>query len=281
MKTFKFYKYRLWQLYTYPYYALTTAKPVWLWRHRNFINAYKSREHRLADPQKNLLTTLERDGIAVTHINKLLPDSLFRSVKTAAAELISKNLSAHDKKIFLLEFLRRDFPHSASSPFMSFAMNPVLTEIANEYFQMSSRLKFIIGNVALPIDPKIVPEGSQRWHRDPGIHKICKVFLYLNDVDQATGPFMYIAGSQPGGRWAKICPHKFFGQGSYYPKGGEVERLLEKHSAAPDVRSCIGSAGTLIICNTMGLHKGGYATKKERLMLTTFYLPPKLKSVKS
>ena len=41
---------------------------------------------------------------------------------------------------------------------------------------------------------------SQLWHRDPANDEhLLKVFVYLTDVDEGAGPFMYAAGTHPEG----------------------------------------------------------------------------------
>ena len=36
----------------------------------------------------------------------------------------------------------------------------------------------------------------------------------------------------------------------------------------------MGKAGTMIFCDTAGIHRGGYATKNERIMFTAGYRTP-------
>ena len=276
MNKLKFYKYRLWQLYHFPYYAFLSNRFVQSYLNRKNIGLYKKNKNNLDALQNEIVEKLEKDGIAVTHIDKLIPEGgVFEPMLEESRELIAKSLSAHGKKVFLREFLTRDFlldETSRESSFGVFALHNRVMEIVNGYFQMYSKLVFLIGNLAVPVPAGEVPSDSQRWHRDPGFYKICKVFLYLNDVDKETGPFTYLAGSQPGGRWGRAAPHRFFGKGSYYPPDGKVESEIKKIGVpSEDLKICTGEAGTVIFCDTMGLHKGGYATKKERVMTTAFY----------
>lgn len=275
MNRFAYYKYRLWQLYSFPYYAFLSYNPVQLRLNRKNIAFYERTKKSLDDFRKELIGKLEKDGIATTHIDKLLPEGIFGEMLLLSRGLIARNLSNHAKKVFLMEFLAGDFlseEKNKNGAFARFAYSPAIRAVVNEYFRMYSRMIFLNGNLAVPVGPGEAPMGSQRWHRDPGIYRICKVFLYLNDVDEGTGPFTYIAGSQPGGRWQKLASHRFFGHGSYYPKDGKVEEDIKKLGVPPeDLRLNTGKAGTIIFCNTMGVHKGGYATKGERIMITAFY----------
>ena len=52
-----------------------------------------------------------------------------------------------------------------------------------------------------------------------------------------------------------------------YPDGAE----LEKRIAKDDIKICTGRAGTIVFCDTSGLHKGGFARASERVMFTAGY----------
>lgn len=112
------------------------------------------------------------------------------------------------------------------------------------------------------------PMGSQRWYRDPGMKRMVKVFIYLTSVDEESGPFTYVLGSHAGGRWRRLFPQKQFGLHGIYPREGAVDRVLPKS----DIKVCTGSAGTVIFCDTIGMHKGGYSLSKARIMYTSVYV---------
>ena len=95
---------------------------------------------------------------------------------------------------------------------------------------------------------------------------MCKFFIYLNDVDETSGPFTYVKGSNLGGRWRNVYPQRP-PMGSY-PLAGAVDAVV----SATDVRPCTGKAGTVIFADTSGLHKGGYATAKERIMFMAGFI---------
>jgi len=109
------------------------------------------------------------------------------------------------------------------------------------------------------------PQQSQGWHRDPGDKKICKIFLYVNDVDETAGPFMYVRGSQYGGVYRRFFPQRL--PRGYYPPEGAVEKIIP----STEIQTLTGKAGTIIFADTTGIHRGGYATKKERIMFTAAY----------
>jgi len=109
---------------------------------------------------------------------------------------------------------------------------------------------------------------SQRWHRDPEEPRLCKMFVYLNAVDESAGPFIYLPRTTRGREWGHVLPQKL--PGGSYPDEKAVSELLKKVEA----RVMSGPPGTVMFCDTTGLHRGGYATRKERIMFTAFYTSP-------
>jgi hypothetical protein len=91
--------------------------------------------------------------------------------------------------------------------------------------------------------------------------------MYLNDVDEFAGPFTYVRGSQPT---SKNSYSKLFRQKLPWGSYPEESAVLAKTSSE-DQFVATGSAGTIIFCDTAGLHRGGFAKTKERVMATGFF----------
>jgi hypothetical protein len=111
------------------------------------------------------------------------------------------------------------------------------------------------------------PIQSQKWHRDPQEMRTLKIFLYLSDVDEECGPFIYVKGSSPTSKskFSKLFP-QIKPKGSY-PNAFAIEKLTSKH----DIFQATAPLGTIIFCDTAGIHKGGLAKSKNRIMATGFY----------
>jgi ectoine hydroxylase-related dioxygenase (phytanoyl-CoA dioxygenase family) len=150
------------------------------------------------------------------------------------------------------------------NPFVQFSLSDEIMGIVCGYLEMSARL----GSVQLPYNlamlgrPKI---ASQTWHRDPNDRKMVQVYFYLRDVDETTGPFEFIPGSHETGPFGKIFPRKL--PAGVYPPADAVER---KFSHAQR-RICTGKAGTIVICDSSGIHRGGHAVSRDRYVLNTYY----------
>src|SRR5690606_34863119 len=69
---------------------------------------------------------------------------------------------------------------------------------------------------------------SQQWHRDYNDQLIMKMFIYLNDVDEGTGPFEYLKGSHKMGPLGKTA--NVIGDNGYrsYPGDDIMDDILEK-----------------------------------------------------
>lgn len=229
-----------------------------------------------------MVEDLKRDGIAIAHLNDFFPEaSIARELNMYGSKLFADPSS--QEKIATREHAKQtaksdiivhllggygDTKHvlSMRDSFLQLTLsNEILHSVAS-YLDMFPLFKMcsLHSTILLPAGS---PEFfSQRWHRDPDDKKLVKVFLYLTDVDeQGAGPFTYIAGSHLGGRWRHLYP-QVPPVGSYPPAGA-----LEKCIPEEDRRVCLGRIGTLIFCDTSGLHKGGYSTTKRRLMYAATY----------
>lgn len=266
--------YRLKRVSALPYYWAAASKPAVFWRSRKYLALYRKKREQIEPWQNQIAAELEQNGTYITHIEKFFGGrELLNILKSETEKLVQETLAKNPKKAFLQYWLLDNKVKDLENIFVRLALLPLVLEIVSAYFKMFARIRFFSGGLTSPVTEGEDAKESQRWHRDPGVGKICKVFLYLTDVDESSGPFMYVPKSQPGGELKKLLPHRYFGNGSFYPRDGAVETELKKRGLANAVKICKGRAGTIIFCNTTGLHKGGYATSKERLMFTALYKP--------
>ena len=124
--------------------------------------------------------------------------------------------------------------------------------------------------------PRLPARESQLWHRDPMPEDrfVLKVFTCLTDVDDASGPFVYAAGTHHKGSVRR--------EPDFLHKDGETPRSDDGQMARvvpPNawVRG-VGSAGTIIFADTRGYHKGGLAQERDRLLHIGVFRPPGLRS---
>lgn len=104
-------------------------------------------------------------------------------------------------------------------------------------------------------------QWSQNWHRDPEAEDtVIKVMLFLSEVDEESGPFEYVLGSHK--QHFDACKPK-----SYLLADGA--KCLDGASV---LRCCVPK-NTLVIANTVGLHRGGATKSKSRLSCVWTYVP--------
>ncbi len=222
----------------------------------------------LSPLQKNILSSLERDGIATIPLEELFPDGPTFSELMSRAESAESNAQVATKKTFLHHFWGTDVPLALEDPFVRLALHPAALAIANTYMGMWSRMKHYTLNRTVPVPKNEAPQFSQKWHRDPQEKRMLKMFLYLTNVSEGCGPFTYIVRSTYGKKYGSFFPQRP-PEGSY-----PFEEEVQKTIALGDQKIMTGSAGTIIFCDTTGIHRGGYATEGERIMFTAFYAAP-------
>lgn len=252
------------------YFRFRQWYPVWFYLvNRHSRRCYRTQYITPHALEQKILTSLRRDGLAVTSLVELFPNTDWLSPLKQFAEAKRPQATPQPSKPFLLQLWdNKNSTLDFDNPFLSFALDEKIIRIVNQYLKLCSRFYFFEGSVTLPVKGGVNPEASQRWHRDPEDTKMCKVFVYLNDVDETAGPFHYLLGSQFGGRYQYLFPQRP-PAGSYPPSGG-----VEQATNSAAVKVCTGRAGTVIFCDTAGLHRGGYATGRERWMLTAGYSSP-------
>lgn len=255
------------RLFFSPYFYLYTSWPVWLFvLNHEGRTLYRQNQKRLrGEIEKRLHRELKQNGIAFTHVDELFPrKSLLTVLKNYANTLLS-HARTREGKPFLKALWPDDNPLDLSNPFMQLALSDQVLGVVNDYMGMNSKFFYSSLDLTTPVPQGSNPVRSQNWHRDPEDRKMCKVFIYLTDVDESSGPFTYIQSSHLGGRWGHLFPQRP-PKGSY-PSEEEIKKIIP-----PDqLKVCTGRAGSIIFADTAGLHRGGYATNNPRLMFTAEY----------
>jgi hypothetical protein len=101
--------------------------------------------------------------------------------------------------------------------------------------------------------------AAQMYHFDMDRIRWLKIFIYLTDVTSAQGPHCFVAGSHRAGG----IPASMLSKG--YARLSEVE-VADFYPPESRVEF-IAPAGTIIIEDTRGLHKGKVVESGDRLML--------------
>jgi hypothetical protein len=238
----------------------------------------------LTDVQVGALDALREDGIAIVRFGDLFEDSLWRDANDDIAPFIARSEEVArdmgDRPSGKGEVIFRRFfdkgadsvpEFSLDSPWLRIAASDQLLGIVNAYRDATTRLYYLDNWFTPPYPEAEKRVASQRWHRDPEDEHVVKLFVYLSDVDEDAGPFEYIRSSTAGGLYGELWR---WGKGDdWYPPADELEAAV----ADEDRLVLNGPAGTIVLCDTGGFHRGGFARARPRILSVATYLRPELK----
>lgn len=249
------------------YFLARSWWPVWYYvLNYEGRTRYKKQKTVLKKEQARIVEDLAREGIAVAHLDDLFPgENMFARLQAYTQDRMA-SAETRTTKLFLKNLWDAVPTIDGENPFVKLSLDQKILGTINAYMGMLSKFYYFTLNVTTPIIEGTEAVQSQRWHRDPEDKKLCKIFIYLSDVDESAGPFTYVRGSQYGGRWHHIFPQRP-PSGGLIPSADDVAHLIPKE----DIFVGTGHMGTIIFCDTSGIHRGGYATKKERIMFTGGY----------
>jgi hypothetical protein len=226
--------------------------------------------------QKRVLDDLTRQGIALVPFDELfgdealwdeLRDDIGGFVRETEGELSGPREAVKGKSFIVRRYLgTKERPaFDLDNPWLRFGLSSRLLEVVNAYRGEPVHMIDFDNWYTVP-DPAAEDRvKSQQWHRDPWDEHITKVFVYFNDVDEDAGPFEYVPQSAPGERYGGLWPWVAEG---VYPPQEEFERTIPPS----EWLTATGPTGTVIVCDTSGFHRGGWARSKPRVLSTHTYV---------
>ena len=260
---------------------------------KNSEKIYKENPPKLSTVQENIISDLKADGISIVQFTDLFSKEEWERLRSIAFEFKNsdeikdyiqrfkdnKSTEGFATDFYAKKYLYRKYNIDRKKEiieyeddFLKFGIQEKLLDIAAGYFGRYGKLRMIDLRYNLSVG-EAIPTLSQNWHRDGEDSQLIKVFLYFNDVDEETGPFVYVPKSHLLGEYGDLWPGevvKSHTYGGYYPDENEFNEKFNPES----VRVCTGKAGTMIFCDTYGLHKGGYCKTKDRLLGNWVYTTP-------
>ncbi|MFN6514445.1 MAG: phytanoyl-CoA dioxygenase [Nostoc sp. CreGUA01] len=216
---------------------------------------------------RQILNTLKKDGVCVTTLADLGLDSSSELLKAAYEQLSEMGNPNNDH---LDEKLPQIYTVTGLSEFSNWGKEKRLLNIIENYIG----LPVAFHGVHLRKDfPSKHQFGTLLWHSDAEDRRIIKIFIYLNDVEQKTGPFEYIPRSlAPLFSWKYIqLYYKLYKSGYMGIDDEEVKPIIPKSAW----KSCPGSAGTVIIVDTKNaLHHGTVRTEERSALFFCYTANP-------
>jgi hypothetical protein len=261
------------------------------WRNKTAISLYQNDNQQLDKVQQATLEKLNKDGVAILHLDDLSSDrNLLGRLKANArcpAVLQAEKLSGQTLYNHKIRGIGRNIKGKhIPEAYLDFFLSDKLLNIINSYFGLRTRLNYIDAWYSLPVDPNDLFVTTELWHRDHEDKRIIKVFVYLSEVAKDMGPFSYINGthSKGQGKFTWLAPSS--PPRGVYLRAGDIERVqqIDRHT----INAYPGKPGSVIIADTSGFHKGGRAIAEPRHVLVAFFatdaavdrhsysLPPKI-----
>ncbi len=186
----------------------------------------------------------EIDSLMAKYSNQLFIDEFDVDHRIFGADRISTLI----KKFFTNDFINRiTASHQKSNNLVGVTM--------------IGRLEYKTGKI----------KGSgEGWHRDWAVNRQFKSILYLTDVTVENGPFEYLEGSHKHLNIINDCvsEHFTFNQSRFTDE--QIETLTKKKYGTR-LKTFTAKAGTLILANTRGMHRGMPIQSGVRYSMTNYY----------
>lgn len=170
-------------------------------------------------------------------------------------------------KTFILRGADLNKQFLQTTPLTELKENNFLNPIINNYYGQPSKVIYVDYWYTLKTHNPNQDVYSQAWHCDPEGDKIVKVFVYFSDVDERSGALQYIKGTQHGGKNSDALK-SIKRNTSYYPE----QSFVDTHFPKEDIVQAKAPRGTIMICDTRGLHRGGKCLDNERVLGVLEYL---------
>lgn len=149
----------------------------------------------------------------------------------------------------------------ASPDIINLAFSRELISLAENYLECSPIVDFIAATFSIGkiLTAKELDSSAQLYHRDKDRLSFLKVFVYLTDVNEASGPHQVVESTH------QAVDNKFNYDGRYLTE--EVERAY-----GPRVKTILGKAGSIFAVDTHAIHRGKpLEPNNNRLMLQIQY----------
>lgn len=203
------------------------------------------------------------NGLGLSYVDELVDEanriialpgnqSSIEARKQAIAE------GAAEYKDFLVALLGETPSLDIDNPVIRFCTQPALLRLVNRYLGMWSYLRSIDLWMNFPTNADSARD-TQMWHCDGDDVMNIKLFIYLCDVDETTGPFSFISRTHPVGN-RRVRP--------ITSDGRATDEEMARFVPEADWRICVGPPRTTVLVDTCGWHRGLKPTHKVRTLFT-------------
>lgn len=216
----------------------------------------------------DLNNKLEKNGYV--NFNETLPQELTKKIHDFALKTKTKMAPKYDEKILFdknnvqSEIYRFDANDIANSTeIQELIMDPFLIDVARNYLKSEPIFDFPAMWWSTAFLKEASGEAAQLYHFDLDRIKWLKIFFYITDVNENTGPHCYIEGSHE----ANTKPKEILERG--YARIPDED--LEKYYPKEKFKTICAPAGTIFAGDTKCWHKGTPLKEDVRLVLEFEY----------
>ena len=209
---------------------------------------------------EEVVTALHRDGYAVlqTRLDDGACDQLEACARDAVCSLVlpgapvqRERFEERDPKAIRYDLEEIDILRCEAA--QRLIVDASLMDVAGKYVGATPMQDLVAMWWSTPVGPAASSAAAQEFHFDLDRLQFLKIFVYVTDVDDRTGPHVYVRGTHEG------LPAEFRRDGRYAEN--EVRDRFGE-----DVKSIVGPRGTVFLADTRGLHKGQNLLEGHRLV---------------
>ncbi|MDB5256721.1 MAG: hypothetical protein JWM14_1416 [Chitinophagaceae bacterium] len=165
-----------------------------------------------------------------------------------------------DYRLFGIDRISEPINHFFQDAFISKVLYGYLkTKVKVEGFTLAGRIRAVEKNLG----------SGGGWHRDIIYDKQFKAIVYLTDTSRSNGPFEYLENTHRHSVIIDSILNNNIGAGQSRFSEKNIEDI--KHSGKFEDCVVTGKAGTLILVDTSGIHRGMPIQEGMRYALTNYY----------
>lgn len=261
------------------YYKLKMSLCAINLRNRIGRKAYEKSPPHLSSKAEEIVSALEATGIFTCHVNEIFGDGFYSKFLKPESEIIinlpeialqieSGKSAGFSGKSYVVRANPDMHELNLNDSNEQLCFSELILGVASNYFREFAKLQSMDYWINLESSSDSGPIASQLWHRDYEDVKLLKIFIYFNNVKKENGAFSYVDQTHWIGRYRHVFPCN-------YPEGVVItDEEIEKKWGSKGVRTYESAEGTIIFCDTSGIHKGGHCTKGRRYAFTATYSTP-------
>ncbi|MEO0733962.1 MAG: phytanoyl-CoA dioxygenase family protein [Bacteroidota bacterium] len=159
----------------------------------------------------------------------------------------------------------------------NFLKDPWIDHIKREYYvaEPTQLAAFAMVNRVVYREGNLGSGGG--WHRDAVHEQQLKAIMYLTDVEAENGAFQYLLNTHRKASIYDTILHHGINYEQFRFTEAEIAGIVVDQGAKYPLQTVTGRAGTLILADTSGIHRGSPIVRDRRYAITQYlYRQPEI-----